>query len=170
MPRPSLQVLTRAYFVLAALVFGGSALTAIVGAVNTIVSGCRVVLSQSDFVEPPATGPIPTDLPACQQYVGLWSIFLAAVAAAVLFTAARRFGRADPWSRAFASMGAVVGIAAGGMPMLGIWWLSDFYNHAPPDAMGLLSGAVPLVIGLGAAWVTWRVHVHRLGPAHSLPA
>lgn len=170
MPRRSVQILTRAYYVLAALILGGIAVSPIWSAVSARSHGCQVVFSQSDIVEPPIVGPIPGGLPACQQYVAILPIVVGLAACVVVLAAAIRFGHIDRWSRLVVGVGALVGVAVSAGPMALIWWVSDYYNDSLPDALGLLLGAPPLLVGLGAAWVTWRLHSRPEPSAQPSPA
>jgi hypothetical protein len=170
MPSRFLQAITRAFYVLCALILGGAALKTIWEAVANLADGCELVFSQADLVEPPTTGPIPDNLPACQQYVDLLPIILGLAGCIVVLATAIRFGHLDGRSRLVVGAGALVGTAVSAFPMAIIWWASAYYDDALPDALGLAIGAVPLLVGLVSAWVTWRVHGRREGSIQPSPA
>lgn len=161
MPGPFLTTFARGYYALVGLVVGAAVVSSAWSALSNLTRGCELVFSQSDIVEPPSTGPIPGGLPACQQYVDLLPLVIGVAAAVWLLSAAVRFGHTGARSRVLVAVGAVLGVAAGGIPMAGIWWVSDYYNDAPPDALGWVIGLLPLVVGVAAAWVTWRVYGNR---------
>jgi hypothetical protein len=158
MPGPTPQTFARAYFALAALLVGLGALNSIWYPISNLSDGCRLVFSQAELAPPPTSGPIPGGIQACQQYVALAPILIMLASAIVLAVAAIRFGHLDGWSRLVVGLGAVVGAAVGGAPMAGIWWASSFYTGGPPDLVGIALGSLPLMIGLTAAWTTWRVY------------
>ena len=148
--------LARAYYALAGLIAAGAGVAVIAGAIVTALSGCVLVFSQSDFfVGPPTTGPIPENLPQCQQYVDLVSIGIQLALGAILLLTAWRFSRHDPTSTMLLRAGAVVGIVVGAVPGWFIWWLMDYY-HQTPGVPEFAIGLLPFVAGLLAAWVTWR--------------
>ncbi|HEX6139425.1 MAG TPA: hypothetical protein VF013_03060 [Candidatus Limnocylindria bacterium] len=168
MPSQSARTLVRAYYVIAGIGVGLVGLSGIWNGISAASRGCRVVFSQADFVEPPSSGPIPSDMPLCQQYVDPLAIVVGLAAALVLLIAAIRLSRTDRWSRPFVAIGALLGIAVGAVPMYMVWWASDYYNGSPPDVIGLLIGTPGLLLGLAAAWVTWRVQTR--GEASARPS
>jgi hypothetical protein len=152
MPRRLLEILARGYYVVAGLIFGVAAVSSIWGMVWAAQGGCRLVLESLGSA--PSTGN-----PGCQHYVDVLAIVLALAAGVVLVAAAIRFGHADAWSRRLVGLGALVAIAVGVYSMAGVWASPSYGNG--PDVLGIAIAALPLLAGLGPAWVTWRVYSER---------
>ena len=158
MPRPTLRILARVFFAGVGLAFAAFAVNLIATAVSSASRGCHLVFARSDMWEPPSNGPIPSTMPDCQQYVDVVPIVVAVLGAALLLATAARFGHTDRASHLIIGAGALLGVVASAIPMVMIWWVSDYYDGSAPDAIGIALGSVPLLLGVGAAWVTWRTH------------
>jgi hypothetical protein len=152
------QVLARGYYAVVGLVAIGITLSAGASAVDGASHGCQLVFSQAVMPEPHVDGPAAA---TCQQYVNVVGMSIGALASIVLAGTVWRFGRRDLASRVVVGLGAAVGLAAGAVPMWGIWWVSDYYDNATPDPLGLVIGAAPILVALAATAVTVAVHAGR---------
>jgi hypothetical protein len=157
MPSQRSLNLARSYYVLAGLIAAGAGAFAIFSAAGSALGGCAILFSQADFVTPPTTGPLPGNLPACQQYVDLLAIGIQLALGAALLTTAWFFSRQGRTAIVLLRTGALLGVVAGAAPLAFIVWLVSYY-HQTPGPVDFLVGGVPLLAALLAAWVTWRAH------------
>jgi hypothetical protein len=160
MPSQRSLSLARSYYVIAGLIAGAAGAYTIVSSIGSALTGCTLVFAQADFVTPPNTGPIPDNLPTCQQYVDLLAIGIQLALGAALLATAWYFARQGRTATLLLRGGAVLGIAAGSTPLAFILWLINYYRQTPTIIDFAVAG-VPLAAALLAAWVTWRATAHR---------
>jgi len=157
MPSQRSLNLARSYYVIAGLIAAGAGAYAIASAIGSALTGCTLVFAQADFVSPPTTGPIPNNLPACQQFVDLLAIGIQLALGAALLATAWFFSRQGRTASLLLRAGAVLGVAAGATPLAFIVWLINYYHQAL-TVIDFAVGGVPLLAAIAAAWVTFRAH------------